>query len=389
MSTTLYYSHIITPHENIPSGAIVVSDEGTIQYVGPMDEMPRTTGVHLDLRGLSVIPGLIDVHVHGGNGITFGGTDSPLDELQSYSKWAVSNGVTGYLCSLVAPDAKSLEELVRKYVEAFSTEIQGAEPLGIHLEGPFINRVKKGAFNPDWLRLPSLEETEQLLKVGKGWIRQVTIAPELQDADLIASRFRQAGVIVSLGHTNSDYTTAMAALRGNYTHVTHTFNAQSNFNHREPGAMGAILSSDNVTAELIADTIHVHPGTMKILWRCLGPDRIVLITDAMAGAGLKDGLYDLVGQTVIVKNGHATLAYGTIAGSTVTLNQCVINMHRYVGVPLPDSVKMATLNPARSMGFSDRLGSLSIGKDANLTVIGEDATIRLTMIRGNIVFSNL
>jgi N-acetylglucosamine-6-phosphate deacetylase len=258
MSTTLFNSTIVSPAEIINPGVIVISDDGKIDYLGKMEKMPPVSGPRLDMRGLTLIPGFIDVHVHGGNGITFGGTKAPFEELRTYSKWVVCSGVTGYLCSLAAPDTKSLLELVGKYAETMRMGIQGAEPLGIHLEGPYINLEKRGAFNPDWLRLPSLEETDAVLCAGNGWIRQVTLAPELPHSGQIASRFRQAGVVVAFGHTNSDYSLASAALMGSFTHVTHTFNAQSNFHHRDPGAVGAILASDFVTAELIADAVHVH-----------------------------------------------------------------------------------------------------------------------------------
>ncbi len=389
MAMTLFYSNILTPVEVIRAGAIVISDEGKIVYVGSMEGAPQDTTKRLDMRGLWVVPGFIDIHVHGGNGVTFGGTENSAEELRSYSEWITSAGVTGFLCSLAAADADSLVDLVGRYVEAMRAGAPGAEPLGIHLEGPFISKEKKGAFNPEWLRLPSMEEAEAVLAAGQGWIRQMTLAPELPNAGQIAALYRTAGVVVSLGHTNSDFDTASAALKGNYTHITHTFNAQSGFHHRKPGVFGAILASDQITAEVIADTVHSHPAAMKVLVRCLGTDRIALITDAMAGAGLPDGTYNLVGQTVTVKDGRATLANGTIAGSTILLNQCVHIMNRLVGVPLPEAVKMASLIPARAMGFADRLGSIATGKQANLTAIDQDANVRLTIVRGKVVYSNL
>jgi N-acetylglucosamine-6-phosphate deacetylase len=259
----------------------------------------------------------------------------------------------------------------------------------LHLEGPFLNKQRKGAFNPNWLRMPSLNEAEAFVKAGKGWIRQMTLAPELPGALEIAAYFRAAGILVSLGHTDTDYETASAALKGNFTHVTHTFNAQSGFHHRKPGVFGAILTSNEITAELIADTVHAHPGAMKILVRCLGTDRIVLITDAMPGAGLPDGVYNLVGLEVTVKDGHANLADGTIAGSTVLLNQCVRNVNQLVGVPFHEAVKMASLNPARAMGLSNRLGSIAVGKEANLVVLDRDANVNMTMVKGHIVYTQL
>lgn len=389
MAMTLFYSNILTPVEMIEAGAIVISDEGQIVYVGPMEGAPQDTTKRLDMRGLFVVPGFIDIHVHGGNGVTFGGTENSAEELRSYSEWVASAGVTGFLCSLAAADAGALVDLVKRYVEAMKAGASGAEPLGIHLEGPFISKEKKGAFNPQWLRTPSMEEAEAVLAAGQGWIRQMTLAPELPNAGQIASFYRAAGVVVALGHTNTDFDTANAALKGNFTHVTHTFNAQSGFHHRQPGVFGAVLASDQITAEVVADTVHSHPAAMKILVRCLGTDRIALITDAMAGAGLPDGTYNLVGQNVTVKEGRATLANGTIAGSTILLNQCVHIMNRLVGVPLPEAVKMASLIPARAMGLADRLGSIATGKQANLTAIDQDANVRLTIVRGKVVYSNL
>jgi N-acetylglucosamine-6-phosphate deacetylase len=385
----LYYTKVFTPTEVIERGAVVISDEGRIAYIGPMEDVPRVDGLRMDLRGRIVVPGFIDVHVHGGNGTTFGMPGRIEEDLRACSEWVSSTGVTGFLCSIAAPDAKALVQIVGTLADVLDAGVPGAEALGLHLEGPFISEEKKGAFNPAWLRPPAMEETEAVLKAGRGWIRQVSLAPELPGAQEVAACFRGAGVVVSLGHTNTDYTTASSALRGNFTHVTHTFNAQRGFHHREPGVFGAVMGSDEVTAELIADNIHVHPGAMKMLIRCLGTDRVVLITDAMAAAGLTDGEYELVGHTVTVKDGQARLADGTLAGSTATLNQCLRNVNQKVGVPLLEAVKMASLNPARAMGFANRLGSLAVGKDASLAVIDEEVKVYLTMVKGKIVYQNL
>ena len=389
MATTLDYAWIFTPTEVIERGAVVISDDGRIAYVGRMEDAPRAEGLRLDLRGRIVVPGFADVHVHGGNGIAFGIPGKIATDLAAYSEWVVSRGVTGFLCSIAAPTAEALVQMVSLFADALDAGVLGAEALGIHLEGPFVNPEKKGAFNPAWLRKPDIKEAEAALEAGRGWIRQMTLAPELPGTQEIASRFRSAGVVVALGHSNADYATASAALRGNFTHVTHTFNAQRAFHHRQPGVFGAVMASDEITAELIADTIHVHPGAMKVLVRCLGTDRAVLITDAMAGAGLPDGSYNLVGHEVTVKDGRATLADGTISGSTATMNQCVRNINQKVGVPLPEAVAMASLNPARAMGFAHRLGTIAVGKDASLTVIDEDVNVYLTVVRGEIVYSNL
>lgn len=388
MGITLYLTRIFTP-SGVASDTIVAADDGTITYVGPMEAAPSMDGPRLDLRGHLVVPGFIDIHTHGGHGVTFGKMETLEEDLRDYSAWVASTGVTGFLCTVAAPDPGSLRAVVARYIELFKEGTwPGATPLGLHLEGPFLSEEKKGAFNPKWLREPMLEEAEALLETGGRWIRQMTLAPELPGAKEIAALYRGEGVVVSLGHTNADYETASAALRGNCTHVTHTFNAQKGFHHRDPGVFGAIMASDYVTAELIADTIHVHPGAMKMLVRCLGTDRVVLITDAMAGAGLPDGEYDLVGHKVTVKNGKATLEDGTIAGSAATMAMCVHNLNSEVGVELTEAIKMASLNPAGVLGLRGTLGSLQIGKKANLTVIDEGVNVSMTMVDGKIVYQD-
>ena len=388
MATLFFDATVFTPQFVLERHAVVVSDDGKIAFIGKVEDAPQVNGLHLNLRNRILAPGFIDVHVHGGNGIDFGGGDLSAG-LDAYSTWVARNGVTGFLLSIAGPDAPSLTNLTASYADLLGKDNPGAEPLGLHLEGPFLSREKKGAFDPSWFLPGSLEEAQGYLDAGKGWILQMTMAPETPNAAAVAKLFRQNGVVVSLGHSNADYETASRALRSDFVHVTHTFNAQSSFDHRTPGVFGAVMSSDHITAELIGDNVHVHPAAMKVLIRCLGTDRVVLITDAMTGAGLGDGKYLLVGNEVIVKDGRATLANGTLAGSIATLNQCVRNVHRLAGYPLQDAVKMASLNPARAMGLADRLGAIHVGKDACLTVIDEDVNVYLTMVKGKIVFNNL
>lgn len=390
MPTTFTGAMVFTPVEIIDGRAVVVSDEGKIVYFGTAADAPRHEGQCLDLGGRILAPGLIDIHRHGGFGIAFGLGDDVARDLDAFAERVVIEGITGFFCSLVAPDADTLLRIIKDCVAALESGTKGAEALGLHLEGPYLDRnEKRGAFSPDWLRVPSLEEARAFLEAGKGWIRQMTIDPSLPGADKVASLCREYGAIAALGHTNMEYEGAEAALRKNFTHVTHTYNCLREFHHREPGALGAVLASDDVTTELIPDGYHVHPGAMKILLRCLGPERIVLVTDSIVGPSTDDGSYDLVDQNIIVENGRARLKNGTIAGCTTAFNRCIEIMNKLVSAPLHQAVQMATLNPARAMGLSEHLGSISVGKDANLIVIDEDVNVFLVMVKGRIALDRL
>lgn len=388
MVLTLKNANVITPHKKYKQYAIQVSEQGMITYLGPMQDVPPAEGETLDVAGRIIIPGLIDIHVHGGHGITFGQLETLEEDLNAYSEWVVEQGVTGFLTSITAPTAEEIRDLIQAYVPLFEKGTSGAEPLGIHLEGPFMNIEKKGAQNPAWIRDPSPEEAEMYAEAGQGWIRQMTMAPELPHAKEVAALFRKAGIVLSIGHSTADYETAVDALKGDWSHITHTYNAQTGLHHRAPGIVGATLVSEKATAELIADEVHVHPGAMKVLTRCLGTDRVVLVTDAMTGAGLPDGDYELLGFKITVEDGKATQEDGTIAGSVTVLNRCVENVYKDVGVSLAEAVKMASLNPARVLGLSNLLGSIGVGKDASLTVIDEDVNVYLTMVKGDIVYKD-
>ncbi len=393
MATCLYGARVLTPEETLDSATVVVDQSGRIAYIGSPEGAPRSDGAHLDLRGLVLVPGFIDIHQQGGNGVSFAIDPQELykvsDVLQQYAAWVPRKGVTGFLCSIGADSTEELCDLVAAFVAAIEAGVAGAEPLGLHLEGPYLSEEKRGAINPAWVRPPSAQEVDLLLQAGRGWIRQTTMSPELPGVMELAGHFRAAGVVAAIGHSDADYETASAALRGNFTHITHAFNAQRAFKHREPGLVGAMLASEHASVEVIADGVHVHPAALRILVRCIGTDRTILITDSIAAAGAGDGEYWIGDQLRIVKDGVSRLPNGHLAGSVATMDLCVRNMHQQVGLPLHDAAKMASLNPARAMGFADRLGRLAVGKDASLTVIDEQVNVHLTMVKGQIVYSNL
>lgn len=379
---------LATPSGKIKNGLLAVANDGTIAYAGPEDSLKGQGGKHIDLHGKLLVPGFIDLHHHGAEGISFEVGSDP-DQMAEHEAWAARNGVTGFLRTIAAPTQSELLALIRAHVDQMKGASGGARPLGLHLEGPFLNPDKAGAFNPGWLRAPDLDEIRDWLEAGEGWVRMVTLSPELPGAFEAARILKDAGVVAAMGHTTADYDTAARALSGDFAHSTHTFNAQSGFNHRNPGAVGAVLASDTATAEVIADGVHVHPAALKVLVRCLGPERVVLVTDSMPAAGLPDGAYSLVGQQVLVKDGAARLLDGTLAGSTATMPHCVRTMHRDAGVPLHQALQMASLNPARVIGADKVTGSLQLGKKADLVVIDEDVNVYLTMVNGEIVYNRL
>ncbi len=290
---------------------MTIEDDGTIVYAEPPLQMPRIwAGSAWSWMATRSLP-VSSISTLTGHGITFGEEGAPRGRAPCLFRLGCNNRRSGasieHRCTGCAyPSAP--RPAVCQILDRGS--FPGAQPLGLHLEGPYLNPEQKGTFHPAWLRSPVIEEVRALLVDGRGWIRQMTLAPELPHATEVAALLRDASVTAALGHSNTDYTTASQALAGPFTHVTHTFNAQRGFHHREPGVLGAVLASDAVTAELIADTVHVHPGAMKVLLRCLGTERVVLVTDAMAAAGLGDGKYELLGHAVFVKNGAARQANG-------------------------------------------------------------------------------
>ncbi|MBC7262881.1 MAG: N-acetylglucosamine-6-phosphate deacetylase [Chloroflexi bacterium] len=378
---------IYTATEHLLDGAVIVA-EGHIRAVGLAVDITVPFGAEIIrlAEGERLIPGLIDIHVNGGGGYCFARRDTFLTELESYARWLPRGATTGFLLSIAAPTHEELAALGDIVGAAAVRGTSGARVLGVHMEGPFLNPQRKGAFSPDWLRPPDVEEAEEYLAACHGQLKVITIAPDLTGSDLVAQRLHAAGVVVALGHTNASFEVAQAALQGDFTHVTHAFNAMRGFQHRDPGTVGAVLTSERVTAELIPDGVHVHPGAMQLLLRCLGTDRVILVTDAMAAAGLGDGEYSLFGQTVRVRQGKATLSDGTIAGSVLTMNQAVCNVAAWLNVPFGEAVKMASLNPARVLGLADRLGSIAVGKQADLAVLDAAGETVWTMVRGEFVY---
>lgn len=371
-------------------GSVIVNNGGFIEYVGSTHDRPKIDANIIDAPEFLITPGFIDIHTHGAIGVDFSRGDI-AENLEEYSKWVVKTGVVGFLCSIAAPTVEELIEIIEQYVDVLSIweeNYPGARCLGLHLEGPFLNPNKKGAFNISWLRPPNVAEALAYIEAGKGWIKQITLAPELENSSEVAKLFSDNDIVVSLGHSDAKYELASEALTGYFSHITHLFNAQSGLHHREPGVVGAVMSSKGVTAEIISDLIHVHPEAIKIIKNILGTDRLCIITDATAAAGLEDGKYFIVGLPVTVENGIARLDDGTLAGSTSTMIQSIKNLVETVSIPIVEVIRMASKNPAEVIGEHNVFGSIGLGGKASFCVLNKQLDVLLTLVNGNIAYKS-
>ena len=298
MPFTLRGTRLVDATTDIPEGDITI--DGThIKAVGTQCIAPTEEGRVIDAANTIVMPGFIDVHTHGGGGFNLHTTNA--QEIGSYSLWTTATGVTSYLIGVVGTPGALPEAQLCASVEAIEQLGQlepgmGAEPVGIHLEGPYINIKRRGAHVPAWLRMPDTAETERILALTKGCLRLITLAPELPGAAAMIQQLVEAGVTVSMGHTDATYEQAQEAIALGVTHMTHCFNAMRPIHHRAPGPLAAVAQAPQVRGELIADGVHVHPSVMNILVDILGPERTIVITDALAGAGLNDTTFEFAGQ---------------------------------------------------------------------------------------------
>lgn len=341
----------------------------------------------LDLTGLVVMPGLIDMHIHGCGGADTG--DATPEALETMSQTLVKNGVTSF-CP--ASMTLSFEELTKIFanIDAMKDKVGGAYIHGANMEGPYIAMSKKGAQNPLYVRNPDKEEFKKLYEGCNGAIRVVDIAPECDGGDEFIKEI-QPICPVSIAHTDAGYDEAVHAIELGVRHITHLFNAQSGLHHRKPGVVGAAFDvgrANGVRAELICDGFHIHPATLRIAFREMGEDGTVIISDSMKAAGCPDGDYDLGGQPVYVRDGKALLADGTIAASTSNVYKELKNVISF-GIPEKQSVKSATINPAKAIRVDDKTGSIEEGKLADILVVDKDYNIKLVIVKGEIKVNNL
>ncbi|MGA2376248.1 MAG: N-acetylglucosamine-6-phosphate deacetylase [Candidatus Sulfotelmatobacter sp.] len=385
-------NRLYTPQEEIKDPLLFIED-GLISAVSSRAEreIPKNATV-VDLANdgpaeAIMAPGFVDIHMHGGAGVDL--MRAAPGELPRLNTFLITHGVTGYFpttvaapldqtCAALGRLADAIDAAQASHAEGDATQ---ARPLGIHLEGPFLSHKRRGVHPPEYLVEPTLEIFDRLWQAARGHVRMMTIAPELPGALEVIAEAARRKVCVSIGHSDAVLEAARAGVRAGARHATHTFNAMRPLDHRDPGILGEVLTDPRLSADIIADGIHVAPEVIQIFLRSVGFERSVLITDAMAAAGMPDGTYQLGPIQVEVKDGKCT-SNGSLAGSVLTMDHAVRNITRFSHWTLREAVRAATLNATRAVGLA-QYGQLAPGAEANIIVLSPDGEVRRTIVRGH------
>lgn len=372
---------VITPFEEINEGAVIISDS-RIKAIGNKTDFELLEGVkRIDVSGLLILPGFIDLHIHGAVGVraAYG-----IEATREVCCYLPSTGTTSWLPTVM--DINSIQPVA----EAAKAEFHGAEILGIHLEGPYLAPKNLPGDIHEEPRLPCLKEYEGMLEAGQGYIRLMGLAPELKGALDLIREMGRTGVTAAAAHSKATYEELMAAVEAGLSHVTHTYNVMTGFHHRKPGVVGAVLTCDALTAELIGDGFHVSPAAMEILLRCKGIEKIALISDNVQYAGLPDGIYETVEKKngVVRKRGFTEEVDGSLAGSVWPFDHNFRTVMKHTRRNLQQMAMMSSTVPAKVAGVIDRKGTIEPGKDADIVALRSDGTVAFTLVRGKTVYNN-
>lgn len=371
---------IYTENETIEQGYILIENGKIIQIAKGEYQGDLTT---IDVKGQHVLPGFIDIHMHGGYGED--AMDASFEGLKHLSESLLSEGTTSFLATTMTQSDENIIKALKNIVDYQEQQdsLNAASIVGIHLEGPFISEYKVGAQNPAYVQRPSVEKVQQFQEIANNQIKVMTFAPEVEGADETLSTLHDQ-INFSIGHTVATFDEVNEAVAQGAKHVTHLYNAGTPFEHRNPGLSGAAWLNDELSTESIVDGIHSHPASVKIAYKQKGNKRFFLITDAMRAKGMPDGEYDLGGQNVVVKGSEARLASGALAGSILKMNEGLKNLIAYTGAPLDDLWRVTSLNQAIALKIEEDKGSIAIGKDADIVVVDDDIQVLTTIKSGKV-----
>lgn len=384
MTTTLIHAgRALTPTGEISDAGILIRD-GVIEAIGPREGLNLPTDANeITAKDRSAIPGFVDVHIHGAGGRDV--MEGTTEALTTVTKTVARHGTTSIVATTVTASADDICRSCEGIAKYISTQHESSDPraevLGIHFEGPFLSEVRRGVHPAEWLRLPSAELLERFVVAAGGNALMLTIAPELLGAMPCIDAAIKAGMVVGIGHTDATYEQARAAIAHGAHHAVHVYNAMRPFSHRDSGVIGAVLTTPNVTAELIADGVHVEEAAMRLLLQAKSADCVILVSDGVSATGMPDGKYRLGKLEVTVSGGVCRNSEGKLAGSTLTLDRALRNVVA-LGQSFQDTARMLTLNPAGLLGVEFKKGALRAGADADILLMDEALELAGVWVRG-------
>ncbi|MBO0441200.1 N-acetylglucosamine-6-phosphate deacetylase [Candidatus Enterococcus ikei] len=377
---TLIQNVTISKETGLELVDILIENETILAIEAAENKTFSNTAVDQSLDGQSqlLIPGMIDVHIHGAN--NFDMMDGTTKSIQEVSKKCLETGCTGFLVTSVTSSLDALLTMIDRTKEVIGQE-EGAKILGIHLEGPYLNVKRKGMQDPTYLRNPDLKEMATIFDRAGELIKMVTVAPELPGCLELITYLKEKNVVVAIAHSDATYEEAQIAFQHGATHITHCFNAMPPIHHRAPGLVTAALENDDISVQAIVDGIHLHPGIVRLLHKIKGAYGVILITDALQAMGVGDGAYEFGGHQVKVENGVARLKDGTLASSTVTMNEA-LRLSVEMGIPLDDAIKMGATTPTVILG-EKKLGKIEVGYDADLILLDKEFSVIEKILKGH------
>lgn len=382
METLITNVKIITPYNILKENSISIKKGKISKIIKDRDIDFIDYKKIINGQGLFLSPGFIDIHNHGNS--AFDCMDASEEAIDKIAEYHMANGVTSFLGSIITSSYENMRQAIKNIVD-YKNKYNKAQILGIHLEWPFLNSYNKGAQNEKYIIEPNIEIARDILDISEGKLKMISLAPELEASIELIRFFKKNNVGLAMAHSNASYNQAKLGIEEGVTIATHLYNGMKSFTHREPGIVGASLTDERVYCEIIYDRMHLHDAAVEIALKMKTYEKIILVSDSMRAGGLKDGEYELAGQRVYVKDGLPRLKSGNIAGSTLNLQKAIYNMINYLKTPIDQAVRMASLNPAKALKIDKDIGSIEVGKDADLLLFDENIHIKKVFIKGNLI----